>query len=95
MSDRPTATTKSGRVVVVCYCGGGDAHEWRPHGGGWRILACPSWDPAPKPAALVDAGAAPSESPFRKPKMEPIDHAVDLLGRERSADAGAAKETTR
>lgn len=39
-SDRPT--------VTVCYCGGGDVHEWMPHGGGMRILACPP-EPSQKP----------------------------------------------
>lgn len=51
MAKHPTAKTASGRTVIVCYCGGGGAHEWMPYGGGTRILACPSWAPEPKPVA--------------------------------------------
>lgn len=49
LTEHPKGKTKDGRAVTVCYCGGGPAHEWRPNGGGMRILACPSWAPAPKP----------------------------------------------
>lgn len=48
MSDFPTGTTESGRTVIICYCGGGGIHKWRPNGGGFRILACPSDEPQPK-----------------------------------------------
>lgn len=39
----PAGRTKDGRLVVVCYCGGGDVHAHEPHGGGARILACPPY----------------------------------------------------
>lgn len=51
MSGYPTGKTTDGRTVIVCYCGGGDIHEWIPNGGGLRILACPSHEPQPKPAS--------------------------------------------
>lgn len=38
----PKGRTAGGREVTICFCGGGPAHEWFPHGGGFRILACPS-----------------------------------------------------
>lgn len=44
----PAARTKDGRLVVACYCGGGDVHLHQHHGGGTRILACPPW-PVDKP----------------------------------------------
>lgn len=48
----PKAVTVSGREVVVCYCGGGDAHEWKPNGGGMRIMACPSDWPQAKRGSM-------------------------------------------
>lgn len=48
----PKGRTVSGREVVVCHCGGGPAHEWKPNGGGMRILACPSDWPAAKRGSM-------------------------------------------
>ena len=58
----PTGTTPTGRRVTLCYCGGGDAHEWRPFGGGGRILACFSEAPIRKPATVTVCAAVPSEA---------------------------------
>ena len=41
MTEYQYAMTAIGRIIIVCHCGGGPAHEYRPHGGGARILACP------------------------------------------------------
>lgn len=47
-TEHPMGTTESGRRVVICYCGGGPIHEWKPNGGGMRILKCPPWASEPK-----------------------------------------------
>lgn len=47
----PRGVTAQGRYVILCYCGGGDLHEWRPDGGGARILSCFVEAPIRKPEA--------------------------------------------
>jgi hypothetical protein len=47
---------------MTCYCGGGDPHPWRPHGGGARILAYPPGAPQTQLGADAEAEAGKLET---------------------------------